>query len=212
MMSCSLVVENMPGIVSGELAPALLAKCDRHIMQCSDCRDALRGARSLALLRGREVGELSSALFDRTVSKGLAVSSGPARYGGFWIGTGFGGAIAASILALSLALGWIDPAADLEPAAAQFTVALDEPRNMEIAIETDQALAGANISIMLSDGIELDGYGHRRELNWTTDLQAGVNRLSLPVLAVDPAGGQVVVRLRHPDSEQLFVVRLKTEA
>jgi hypothetical protein len=41
-------------------------------------------------------------------------------------------------------------------------------------------------------------------------LQAGVNRLTLPVVAVDRTGGRMIVRLSHPHSEQVFVVRLKT--
>lgn len=95
---------------------------------------------------------------------------------------------------------------------AEFVVTLGEPRNMDIAIETGMPLDGASISVLLSGGVELDGYDDRRELTWTTDLEAGINRLSLPVVAIDPAGGKMVVRLDHPDSEQVFVVRLKTKA
>ena len=211
-MNCKIIANNMPGFVSGELSPEILANCERHIMQCSDCRDALRGAEALVLLKNRDAGVVPNGMLE-DITKGVAkVSARPQGRTGFWIGTGFGGALAASIFALAFILGWTNPAVVSDAPAAQFTVALSEPRDMEIAIETDRALANASISILLSGGIEIDGYGHRRELSWTTDLQAGINRLSLPVLAVDAAGGQMVVRLDHPDSEQMFVVRLKTDA
>ena len=210
-MNCNTVAENLPGIISGNLGPTLLADCEQHIRQCPDCRDALRGAESLALLRGRETGSTPEGLLTRLAAD-LGGASTTSRRPGFWLGTGFGGAVAASLLALALTLGWIGPAVEQGSDVAEFVVALSEPRSMDIAIETERALAGANISIMLSGGVELDGYAGRRELSWTTDLEAGVNRLSLPVMALDPAGGQMVVRLEHPDSEQVFVVRLKTKA
>jgi hypothetical protein len=43
-------------------------------------------------------------------------------------------------------------------------------------------------------------------------LEAGVNRLSLPVLASGLNGGQMIVRMTHPMSEQVFVINLPTES
>ena len=91
-------------------------------------------------------------------------------------------------------------------------VSLDEPRNMNIAFETDRRLDGATITILLSGNVEIDGYGPQRELSWSEDLDAGVNRLSLPVIANGLGGGQIIVRLEHPRSEQLFVVTLPVES
>ena len=210
-MNCISIAEQIPKLVSGELPPILRADCEQHIRRCPDCRDALQGARSLALLRGRDTGDVPAGLMGR-ISRSHCNAPASRLRGSFWLGSGFGGALAASLLTLALSMNWVGPADQQGNEIAEFIVALSEPRNMDIAIETDRALADANISILLSGGIELDGYGHRRELSWTTDLEAGVNRLSLPVLAVHPAGGQMIVRLDHPNSEQVFVVRLDTEA
>ena len=81
---------------------------------------------------------------------------------------------------------------------------------MHVAIEADRPLQDATISILLSGDVQLEGFGDRRELSWTEDLDAGINKLTLPLKAVGESGGQLVVRLSHPDSEQLFVVYLKT--
>ena len=210
-MNCEKIADIMPDIASGNLSSTLLADCRQHIAHCRECREALRGAEALAVLKNRDTGGVPAGLFDK-ISAGLETGPGRGRMRqGFWLGTGFGGAVAASILALALIFGWVSPPVEQTPDAAEFIVALNEPRNMDIAIETDRPLEGASISILLSGGVELVGYGDRRELRWTTDLDAGINRMSLPILAIDPAGGQMVVRLSHPDSEQMFVVQLKTE-
>lgn len=211
-MNCNITVEHMSDIVAGTLGPRLLASCEKHLKDCSECQDALRAAESLALLRNRDVGAAPPGLFDRLIDDTVQDEIRPRPRSGFWLGTGFGGAVAASLLMLAFALGWIGPVADEDPGIAQFAVSVSEPRSMEIAIETEQALVGANISILLSGNVAIDGYGDRRELSWTADLKAGVNRLSLPVMAIDSTGGQVVVRLDHPDSEQVFVVQLKADA
>ena len=64
----------------------------------------------------------------------------------------------------------------------------------------------------MSGSIEIDGYGPQRELSWTENLEAGVNRLRLPVIASGVDGGQMVVRLDHPQSEQVLLVRLRVES
>lgn len=209
-MNCEQTSGNMPGLISGVLPPAQAAECKRHIAGCPECADALAGAEALALVKARGgTGAAPPELFDEILG-GLDPARERRRGGGFWLGTAFGGALAASLLAAALTLGWIATPAGTSSDVAEFQVVLGEPRNMALAIETDRPLQGARISIMLDGGVELEGYGERRELSWTSDLKAGVNRLSLPVVAIDRDGGRVIVRLSHPQSEQLFVVRLKT--
>ena len=127
----------------------------------------------------------------------------------FWLGAGFGGVIAASLLAVAFALGML--AVPGQPAVAEFMLSMEESRPMHLAIESDRPLQDATISILLSGDVQLEGFGDRRELSWTEDLDAGINKLTLPLKAVGDGGGQMVVRLSHPDSEQLFVVQLKLD-
>lgn len=211
-MNCDSTASHMVDIVAGTLPASELADARQHIERCKDCRDALRGAEALASLKKRKTGEVPADLFD-SITRQLGPETRAQQTGRrFWLGAGFGGAVAAAVFAAALVLGWLGTPVTDAPESAEFTVALGEPREMDIAIETDRPLEGATISIMLSGGIELDGYGNRRELSWTSDLSAGVNRLSLPVIAVDQTGGQMVVRLSHPSSEQMFVVQLKPDA
>jgi hypothetical protein len=211
-MNCERMAENIAGLISGTLASAQTAECKRHLAGCPECTEALRGGEALALLRARDTGDVPPGLLDAVLDS-LETGRQPRRSGQrFWLGTGFGGAIAASLFAMALAFNWIVVPGSYSPDVAEFQVALGEARAMDLAIETDRPLLGAKISILLAGGVELEGYGAQRELSWTSDLKAGVNRLSLPVVAVDRDGGRVVVRLSHPKSEQLFVVRLRTIA
>ena len=172
--------------------------------------DTRRTTEALELLKNRDTGNVPDGLFDKISAEIGAAPQRRVTDRRFWQGAGFGGIVAASLFAIVLMAGWdFQPAPDSAD-VAEFMVTVGEPRHMDIAIETDRALQGANITILLTGGVELVGYQDQRELTWTSDLDAGVNRLSLPVVAINQSGGQMVVRLSHPDSEQVFVVRLKT--
>ena len=62
--------------------------------------------------------------------------------------------------------------------------------------------------MFLSGGFEIVGFGDLRELTWSTDLEKGVNKLTLPLSAVAVAGGQLVVRLEHEGTTREFRVDL----
>lgn len=210
-MNCESVADKIGELASRSLAANELAACMNHIVSCSDCSDAVRGAEALLELRGRDTAVTSTGLFARIMAQ---VANAPAERESslrFWWGAGFGGAMAASVFAAALALGWFGNVTTHEPEMAEFLVALHEPREMAIAIETDRPLQGATISILLSGDVELDGFAGRRELTWTEDFEVGINRLRLPVLALAEGGGILVVRLTHPLSEQVFIIRLKTD-
>jgi hypothetical protein len=154
----------------------------------------------------------SERVFNRVMSKTSYDPQQQASRTGFWLGAGFSGALAASLLAVAFALGLLASPTHEAPVAAEFFVSAEEVRPMNIAIEADKLLEGAKISILLSGDVEVDGYVDRHELSWTDDLEPGVNQLTLPIRAIGERGGQMVVRLSHPDSEQIFVVQLKVDS
>ena len=211
-MNCNFVSDNVQRIATRSLAEDQLAASTVHIANCPDCQAALRGAEALLELKMRKTTPATDQLFDRVVKMATSATNQDQSSRRFWAGAGFGGAIAASIFALAFVFGWTDGFRSAAPATAEFVVALGEPRQMDLAFETDRPLDGATISIFLSGDIGIDGYGQQRELTWTENLDAGVNRLSLPVIANGIGGGKMVVRMTHPLSEQVFVINLPTES
>ena len=199
----------MTSLAAGTLPDEQRTACMNHIAGCSDCEDALQGAIAMHAVRSQQTDAAPHGSFERVMRRTLDASKRQASGQRFWLGAGFGGAIAASLLAVAFALGML--AVPEQPAVAEFMLSMEESRPMHLAIESDRPLQDATISILLSGDVQLEGFGDRRELSWTDDLDAGVNKLTLPLKAVGENGGQLVVRLSHPDSEQLFVVYLKTD-
>jgi len=184
----------------------------KHVSACQDCADALRGVRAMLVVRDQATVPGSERVFNRVMSKAGYDPHEQASRRGFWLGAGFSGAIAASLLAVTFALRLLMSPGVETPTAAEFYVSATEVRPMNIAIEADRPLQGAQISILLSGDVEVDGYIDQHELSWVEDLEPGVNQLTLPIRAIGERGGQMVVRLSHPDSEQIFVVQLKLES
>jgi len=211
-MNCESVVENIRALAEGALRGEEKAACMNHIAACQDCADALRGVRAMLVVRDQASVPGSERVFNRVMSRAGYDPHREASRRGFWFGAGFSSAIAASLLAVAFALGLLSNPVPVAPAAAEFYVSSSEVRPMNIAIEADRPLQGAQISILLSGDVEVDGYVDRHGLSWFDDLEPGVNQLTLPIRAIGERGGQMVVRLSHPDSEQIFVVQLKVDS
>ena len=207
-MNCSDMAERIPALASDLLTGGEREACLAHVASCETCADALRGAEAMQYLRRRDAGAVPHGLFQRVLDEVSERRENRLAGRGFWLGTAVGGAIAASLLAVVMMLGVLVRPVDLAPQVAEFYVSAEEPRIMHVAIETERALPGAEISVLLSGEVEIEGAGGRREFQWTEDLDAGINDLSLPLLANGNGGGQMLVRLRHPDSEQIFVIDL----
>ena len=210
-MNCESVAEQIKALAEGALPDDQRVACMNHISACEDCADALRGVRAMLVVRDQAAVPGSERVFNRVMNKAGYDPQEQASRKGFWLGAGFSGAIAASLMALAFALGLFTTSGVEAPQAAEFFVSTQEVRPMNIAIEADKLLRGAQISILLSGDVEIDGYIDRNELSWTDDLEPGINQLTLPVRAIGERGGQMVVRLSHPDSEQIFVVQLKLD-
>ena len=211
-MKCESVVEQIKELAEGSLQGDERTACMNHVAVCQDCADALRGVRAMLVVRDQAAVPGSERVFNRVISRTSYDPHQQASRRGFWLGAGFSGAIAASLLAVAFALGVLTNPVPETPAAAEFYVSASEVRPMNIAIEAKQPLENAQISVLLSGDVEIDGFVDRHELSWVDNLEPGVNQLTLPIRAIGERGGQMVVRLSHPDSEQIFVVQLKLDS
>lgn len=207
-MNCEFLKDKIPAIAAETISDGERLIAIAHVNICPNCRAALRGSQALLELRRRTYDEPSNDLFRQVLARTVGKTDRHAHGQRFWLGTAFGGAIAASLFAIAIFLGWTGSGQNPAIAPAEFVVAVDETRLMGLAFETDRNLDGATISILLSGDVEIEGYGMQRELTWLENLDAGVNRLSLPVLASGNRGGQMIVRMSHPLSDEIFVINL----
>ena len=180
-----------------------------HAATCEDCRSAieavhrLRGE-SLARVPAPRTGAFERALAAAT-SRPAAVTARPRT---FWAGIGVGAALAAGLaIAVVSFAPW--PGTRSASSMPRITMALNEQRDVSISLATPEALKDAEIHVVLSGAIGLSGFEGQRELRWRTDLDSGVNQLTLPVVALGTSGGQLLVEVLHGAKRRTFVVDIR---
>jgi len=198
-----------------ELTSAQQAEVTEHLHGCESCDSEWRAVRALWEVSTLPAPVPRKGLFADAIRLATTTTprtKAPARWQpSFWLGAGVGGAIAAA--AVVAAMTWLlAPEAERGADAPDITIALNELHEVGVAIDAAEALTAAEIRVVLTGGVRLAGYADRSELSWTTDLDRGVNRLNLPLIAVTPAGGQVLVEVGHASKRQIFVVRVGVDA
>jgi hypothetical protein len=91
-------------------------------------------------------------------------------------------------------------------ATPQIAMAMNEQRDISISLTSPETLTDAEIHVVLSGEIGLEGFEGRKELRWRTNLDRGDNQLTLPVIALGTGGGQLLVEVVHGDKRRTFVV------
>lgn len=162
----------------------------------------------LELLKGYPAPEAPAGLYEQALIR--ATHEGSRRQRNRWLMTGFSSAIAAGLL-LWLIGGFFLTAPNLpEPNASipGIAMTLEEPRTINLVFASASALDSATLTVILPEGIELAGFPGQREIAWQTSLVEGKNLLPLELIALTPAGGEVLARLEHKDRDRTFRLRV----
>jgi hypothetical protein len=176
-----------------------------HTEHCEDCLAAAHAVNALIDERLTPVPKLPERSFARAVERAQSAPPTSANRRGFWLGTAVGGVLAAS-LALGVVL--LAPQRTTEPPARNPAVVLaqDELHEVSVSLNSPEALQSAEIRVVLTGGVELQGFAGQRELRWRTDLDRGVNQLTLPLIGRDASRGQVTVEVQHGARVRTFVI------
>ena len=162
-----------------------------------------------ALLKDYPMAEASADFYDQALVR--ATHEGTRRQRNRWLLTGFGSALAAGVV-LWLIGGFFLTAPDVPEADASIpgiAMTLEEPRMVNLVFASKTALDGAMLTVSLPDGIELAGFPGQREITWETSLVEGRNLLPLELIALTPAGGEVLARLEHDNRDRTFRLRIE---
>ena len=201
-MQCEDAVETIRTV--GSQPGASLRAAMEHAANCADCQSALRALEVIRTLRDEPAPIVADGAIDRAVDRALATGPSQRYRRGFWTGLASGAAIAATIAAVAVGvLLWGSGGAPV--AIPEVRAALNQPSNVTVALESPEPLENAEVRVELRGGVELDGYAGQRELRWSTDLDRGVNQLTLPVVAIDAHGGQVLVEVTHGQRRRTFL-------
>jgi hypothetical protein len=162
-------------------------------------RHTIEDRELLDLLKEYPVPEAEAGFYDRALVR--AVHKGSRRQRNRWMLAGFGSAIAAglAIWAITAMLMTTPQLPDAGPAIPGVTIAM---------LASAEALDSATLTVSLPEGIELAGFPGQREITWETSLQEGKNLLPLTLIALTPAGGELLARLEHKDRNRTFRLRV----
>jgi hypothetical protein len=209
-MRCEDAIEQIRTAGSQSAGDLRLAMA--HAAGCDDCHAALRALDALRSLRDEPVAVPADAAIERAIDKAVA-SSPVGRYRrGFLSGLASGAALAATVAAVAVGI-WLRTSGGGAPAApSEVRLVLNEPSAVTVTLESPEPLVGAEVRVELRGAVALEGYGDQRELRWSTDLDRGINQLTLPVVALDASGGQVLVEVTHGDKRRAFVLDVRAAA
>ena len=206
-MQCEDAVEVMRAV--GSRPGANLRAAMDHVADCSDCLAALRAIDALHAVRDEPTPIAGDAAIQRAVERALATNPAQRYRRGFWTGLASGVALAATIAAVAVGVWLFGTGGEGPVAGPEVRVALNQRSDVTVALESPEPLANAEVRIELRGAVELDGYMGQRELRWSTNLDRGINQLTLPVVAIDASGGQVLVEVAHGDKRRTFVLDVR---
>ena len=208
-MSDTHINEKLDDYMDGTLDDAETLALDAHMASCNTCRQTVESEQRLrGLLKGYSVPAPDTAYFDRALAKASHVSTNGQR--NRWVMTGFGGAIAAGLVAWVIG-GVLLQTPDSTDTAADIpgiTMVLEEPRTVNLVFSSASALDDAVLTVSLPAGIEVEGFEGLQEITWMTSLQAGKNILPLRLIATTSQGGELLARLEHDDRDRTFRIRV----
>jgi hypothetical protein len=178
------------------------------VASCDECRTALRAIDALRTLRGEPVEPASDGALERAIDRALTNEPAKRYRRGFLSGIASGALLAAALAALAIGVWW-QTTDDAAVAAPEVRIALNQPRDVTVMLESPEPLVDVDLRIELRGAIALTGYEGQRELRWMTNLDRGINQLTLPIVALDASGGQVLVEVAHGDKRRTFVLDVR---
>lgn len=206
MMNCDQVTEILDDYLDGMASSDERRAVEQHVQDCAACQALVGGHREL-LTRLARFGETScpepaNGFYDRALAR--AAQAGAKRQRNRWVMTGFGGAVAASLMiwVVSSVL-FLSPEPD-QPAIPTVTMALESPQTFNLVFSSATALTDASMTVSLPDGIEVQGFSGQREITWMTSLREGRNILPLTLIATSPVGGELLATLQHGNDDKMF--------
>ena len=208
-MDCIELSSLLELFVDKRLTSVQRAAVKKHLGGCDSCASALHAVEALRARRSVVAPTPRTEFFAEIIQ--LATQGGAVEYqrtgNRFWLGAGVGGALAAGIVIALLNFNAMRQE-HLGPSVPQLNIALNETRDVNLAIDSPTTMMNAQIRVVLTGTVALAGFEGHSELRWATDLDRGVNVLSLPVTMLGTSGGKVLVEVTHRDRHEIFVVTL----
>lgn len=205
-MTCDELNNNLDDYLDDALDADASASLEIHADGCDACRQVVGEARKLQNVLAKygesTAAQADQAFFDRALLR--ASHNGSRRQRNRWMMTGFSAAIAAGLVVWLIGGMLLQSPTMPDSAIPEITMALEEPRTVNLVFSSADELVDATLTVTLPDGLELAGFQGQREVTWMTSLSKGKNVLPLQLIATMPQSGELMATLRHEDDDRTF--------
>jgi len=208
MMTCEQIQFLLNDYIDDELSAADAEAVSYHCRSCQCCSDHLKQLRIQRELIQSLPMPPASANFEKRVIESAVRQGSPALQNQYRSRSLYVAAAASILVALVLWLGLFNDTMVNEKTQYIATVS-DQVRTINVAIDSDKTLEAVNLRVELSDNLELAGFGNKKTIDWTTQLQKGVNVISLPVVGIAQGKGDITTRIRLNGKEK--TMRINTQ-
>lgn len=160
-----------------------------------------------ALLKDLPAPKADAGFYEQALAK--ATLQGARRQRNRLAMAGFGGAIAAGLAVWLIGGMLLNGPQVPDDSIPEVTMALEEPRTVNLVFSATEAMADATLTVALPAGVELAGFPGRSEITWETSLNEGRNLLPLKLVALTPVGGELLATLEHDNRNREFRLRVE---
>ena len=202
-MNCDKVQTVINDYIDDDLSADQTAALQRHITGCESC------ARHLELLTAQQAALQTlpyKALAPKAEQGLLRQAIKHAEQENNTVHHGYKLAVAAMFAIMVIALSVFYPSKD-HSNAENFIAVNNNVHTVRVAIDAEKALKGVELRVDLSANLELDGFGNKKQISWTTGLRKGVNIISLPIIGIAKGDGNITTHIQLNGKEKVMHIK-----
>ena len=207
-MNCTEVEKFLNDFIDGELPEPFIKRVAEHQQSCHRCNESYQSAMKIrTLLADMPVPPPSEGFFERALN--VATQESEPEKGKSEISKAVYGAVAAGLAVWFIAAGEIfTKPVDTQDYAESFYKVMvnNEVNTIKVAIDSEHELDEVQISIELTDNLELAGFANRTAINWNARLKKGINVIKLPISGLASGDGEIITRVQMNGKEKVMYI------
>ncbi len=206
-MNCEQAQIVIHEYIDGELSSIQVEALEQHCADCKNCAKQLdQLVKQQAALKALPVPALSPELKNRLIKRAVR-SAAKANKQASMLGVRPYKMLAAAMVAIMVIALSVFYRVDKPADATHFVAVGNQIHTIRVAINTAKALDGVVLRVDLSNNLELDGFGNKKQISWTTGLRKGVNVISLPIIGIASGKGSIITHIQLNGKEKIMHIR-----
>lgn len=206
-MQCLQAQQMLDEYLDGDLPALQKEKLAQHFLACKSCNQHwLLAQRLQHQLQSMPYPPPHADFAERVIHAVTAPAQAQRQRRGFALG--FASAIAATLVVWLVVASQHTEQTAAGNSVINIELAAAETKKIDLVFNSPLGIESATLRLELSDNIELAGYPAKRQLEWQTSLLKGTNRLTLPLIARDNKGGQIMASIASGGKKKIFYLKV----